>query len=819
MADGRVFLQRETVDVALKSIINHPLMIIAAPMGYGKTSAVRQFLENNQLKYMWLTLNEASSDHGYFWNSLTDKIAEKNPQLGDALQGMGFPSDNIQAARIIDFLMLSAREDDIIMVLDDYHIAADEELDHLLEVIVQSCIPKLHLLVISRQLPVVNLTALLVKNLVVYIDASYFRFSNQDVAKYFFLLGFPLTREEVGLVQKLAGGWVSALYLIYRGLKSGMKLSNITIAQELLKTAIYEQYDGKTQRVLYALSVLGEFTTALADYAIEIDGLTAIMRKLCQENAFIQTDNRTGVYSIHSVLSNFLRAEAPPADIDSKEICRLAGRWYLEHNKRMEAFRYLFRGEDYDRLLTEMERPYLYISAGDRPMLLNYFDNIPYQHKESHPIACLKFIMLFVITGNTKKGAQLLSQFEKDLAKKEISPARKREIEAEIHVVKNFLSFNNLEVMLGHVEVALELLSGGVSVISSIKGPFSFGSPHFSYLYYREPGTYKKTVDFPIEKYAVLSNGCGLGAAALSQAEYALETGNLAVVEGYAKKAVYMAKTKKQSSLVVCASLTLSRLYLLQDRYSEAELILKQLAEDVSCNVENILLNTYDLCLGYFYACSGEYERIPHWISDGDMSVNRLLMQGTVFSYVVYGKALILSENWLRAEALCETFIQHFNIFHNQLGHIHNYIHLAIAVYKQGDAEKAGQWLKCALEIGQADNIILPFAENGVNLLPLLLNFISDNDLSNSYLLRIIDLCRKYTEAIDNLTNYKTPLSLRETEVLSLMARGMSRAEIANQIFISPGTVRTHIQNIYKKLGVNKKSTALQKATEMKIIP
>jgi ATP/maltotriose-dependent transcriptional regulator MalT len=66
--------------------------------------------------------------------------------------------------------------------------------------------------------------------------------------------------------------------------------------------------------------------------------------------------------------------------------------------------------------------------------------------------------------------------------------------------------------------------------------------------------------------------------------------------------------------------------------------------------------------------------------------------------------------------------------------------------------------------------------------------------------------------------NPKTPLSIRETEVLSLFAKGQSCTGIAETLCISRHTVRTHIRNIYEKLDVNKKAKAIEIAFAEKFI-
>ncbi|MCG8387701.1 MAG: response regulator transcription factor [Cytophagales bacterium] len=66
--------------------------------------------------------------------------------------------------------------------------------------------------------------------------------------------------------------------------------------------------------------------------------------------------------------------------------------------------------------------------------------------------------------------------------------------------------------------------------------------------------------------------------------------------------------------------------------------------------------------------------------------------------------------------------------------------------------------------------------------------------------------------------NPNSPLSSRETQVLELLSKGKSYSMIAQELFITKETAKSHIKNIYSKLQVNSKSEAIAKATKEKLI-
>ena len=62
-------------------------------------------------------------------------------------------------------------------------------------------------------------------------------------------------------------------------------------------------------------------------------------------------------------------------------------------------------------------------------------------------------------------------------------------------------------------------------------------------------------------------------------------------------------------------------------------------------------------------------------------------------------------------------------------------------------------------------------------------------------------------------------ISKREYEVLELIAQGLSNQEIAEKLFVSTSTVKTHVSNVLAKLDARRRTQAIQRAKELNIIP
>ena len=138
-------------------------------------------------------------------------------------------------------------------------------------------------------------------------------------------------------------------------------------------------------------------------------------------------------------------------------------------------------------------------------------------------------------------------------------------------------------------------------------------------------------------------------------------------------------------------------------------------------------------------------------------------------------------------------------------------------------SEEALAFLSEALTLGEPEGFIRTFVDEGKLLKPLLHKALAEG-VTPEYtakLLGIIEAEDRIRQAYRGTDNSHVPsgiLSDRELEILRLVAAGLSNGQIADRLFISPGTAKRHVHNIFEKLKAEDRLHAVNRARELKLI-
>jgi LuxR family transcriptional regulator, maltose regulon positive regulatory protein len=152
----------------------------------------------------------------------------------------------------------------------------------------------------------------------------------------------------------------------------------------------------------------------------------------------------------------------------------------------------------------------------------------------------------------------------------------------------------------------------------------------------------------------------------------------------------------------------------------------------------------------------------------------------------------------------------------------------AMAMQAKGEKESAASTLARALILAEPEGYVRTFVDEGPPMTKLLSGLLEDNQRGRLDSLRRVPAhyLRKLLAALERdatgtarpATGLPEALSERELEVLQLIASGKSNRRIASELFISVGTVKTHINHLYRKLDAHSRTQALARARELGLV-
>jgi LuxR family maltose regulon positive regulatory protein len=151
----------------------------------------------------------------------------------------------------------------------------------------------------------------------------------------------------------------------------------------------------------------------------------------------------------------------------------------------------------------------------------------------------------------------------------------------------------------------------------------------------------------------------------------------------------------------------------------------------------------------------------------------------------------------------------------------------ALALWSGHDKERAVNILARALALAEPEGYVRTVVDEGVAMVDLISATLearqrgrhqTASSVSSSYLAKLLAALAQEVAAPAAGERLPEPLSEREMEVLALIAAGESNQEIAAKLFVSTSTVKTHVNNLFRKLQARSRTQAVARATEMNLL-
>lgn len=230
------------------------------------------------------------------------------------------------------------------------------------------------------------------------------------------------------------------------------------------------------------------------------------------------------------------------------------------------------------------------------------------------------------------------------------------------------------------------------------------------------------------------------------------------------------------------------------------------------------------ICLYHCY--EGDYEYIEDWLTNVAPNENDEIFMMDMYSYFVKMRCYLQTGKYMMTLLLSRKLTQYLQKGFRPHDVCECYILSAMACLKAGDKENAYIELDKALEIGSKLGYVRVFGDEGQIMLDLLSIYnlkVSKKEALNvydsSWIKRIkgvaLEISNRYPDYLKSESELYGKLSKSEQQVLHMMAQGFKNDEIAFQLNVKTVTVKFHITNIFKKLMVQNRQQAINRAREI----
>ncbi|MGG5330214.1 LuxR C-terminal-related transcriptional regulator [Enterococcus sp. AZ163] len=833
-------IPRKQLVKKIQTGFNKKVTVLEAGAGHGKTLALRQSVEAlpNQ-KWCWLNLAEDSNQLTLFWSyvleSLSDFLGNEKEVAFDNFQ-RSLQEGNLTSFGV--FLLEILPKQDIYLVLDDFHHIIDTKLVASIDSFVAAMPDYLHLLLVTRYKPAIYLGQLLIEDELQYIQEADFLITPTEAKSVMLEVGYGNLSTEIQdqLISK-AQGWLGGLQLLLLSgdfsPTVGADTSEKKIVFDYLAKEILDKLPKIEQNYLIHTSYYPFVFPELSCKLFPEINYEEMLEKLQKQHLMInRLENKEASYVYHPLLRDvlieaFIKQEAAEIVIQKKQAAEV----FLQQSYFDEGLSLLFEVEDYQQIMTLLL---------ERPQNLRtsfYIQQVPDDAAVANIDFAFQKIFYYYTILNYEKLEQLICALEAAF------PALQ-----EAHV------FNGLLALLGVEFIEVEDIRLSPVFLHSL--PLNDVSKAFLFLqnalffYYKNE--FQEAILFVEESLSLNRKGknpfinyfCETFLAQIYEEIGDFQQGLVLLERTYAKIEHMSADARVMRNYHLSFNLTIAGIYLKKMELTSAEKALQEIAQQQHPHIRASYLYNY----AELHYLKGEEEEALAAVQQLELTdyYQNLRIKAGLFRYMLKSHQLSIGKQ----EQYLEDYAQM-----NQLS-ISNRLFYGMLLLARNERAKALKMVDQVLEISRRERIY--FRIIGADLLKIdillqmenceerifqdlyheAIHYGKENKILCEFFLYKKELmilfnrlgnriCENFEpdellfhEKINRLIcpEEKTFLSKRELEVLRELTKGLTNKEISAQLFISMATTKTHILNIYRKLGVSSRVMAVEKARHLKLL-
>jgi LuxR family maltose regulon positive regulatory protein len=857
------------------------LALVSAPAGFGKTTLVAEWaaslasvwewLRAAERPCAWLSLDEGDNDPARFLTYLVAALQGVDSNIGRSAQAMLQTPQPASPEAILTSLIndISATPNPFVLVLDDYHLIRTLPIHQQLTFLLEHQPSQMHLVIASREDPPLPLPRLRARAQMVELRQADLTFTAEETAAFLRqTMGLELSRGDVAALQRRIEGWVAGLQLVGLSLRGrddvekliGSFTGSHRYVLDYLIEEVFESQTDEVQDFLLKTSILDRFTASLCDaVCFGVTGTAAgprssreVLLALDQANLFVvPLDESRRWYRFHRLFADLLRQQLRRSEMGAlvPELHRRASRWYDAEGFPSDAVKHALAASDWGRaaaLILEVEDEML--KRGEVVTLLGWLRALPDETLRSHPQLYLSYGWALILTGQLDAAGSTLAEAER-VAQGQAGGDGPEAFLGNIVSAQAFMAR-----VRGNDVRTIELSQRALSLLppddpeSRCILAVNLGMAHWSQGHLTEAGQALMEAEQAAQRsgnhYARLTALAFLGVVHAAK-------GRLHEGAEWLREAIRAGRGSPPTAL---AYDTLSALlYEWNDLDGAAEHLEQGIELGARSGNVEIQIGGYRhlarlrQAQGDPSAALDALQQAHHLAREKDVSplmrarnaachVRIALAQGDLATAILWAEhvavdadgsafypllgltlaRLLLAQNEKAAAAQqLEAWYEAAVRAGWQFGVIEVRALQALAA---PTADQALTFLADALALAEPEGYVRTFVDKGEPIAKLLRQAAA-RGTEPAYARRLLGgFSRPPAPSRPTEQRLTEPLSERELDVLQILAKHKTNQEIAQTLVISVNTVKTHLKNIYGKLGVHNRQEAVAEARELNLL-
>jgi LuxR family maltose regulon positive regulatory protein len=814
------------------------LTLVSAQAGYGKTTALSEWVRRSDSQVAWVSLDKYDNDWVQFWSYVKASIQKSIHSFGSTVEPLlvNGPSKIVEPAIVALLNELNNLTSELVIVLDDFHVIETPTIHQSIVYLLEHLPPHVHLYIASRTDLTIPTTRLLAKGELRRIIMQDLRFQLDEGFEFFRdTTDLLLTNVQMTELFDQTEGWISGLQLAAISLKSSNNIT-VTIQQfkgqqhhiaDYLLEEVFHQLPDSIRTFLVETSILNWMNHSLCQAVTGQLNSQEQLERLMHMNLFITPlDDLKNWYRYHQLLSDFLQQILFKTDPDKwLQVHIRAAKWLELHGYDEEAVEHYLEGKQYEDAVRLMEKNLHKLVQFKSVVLIKWVSVLPENSFAEKPM--LELFYIAVLLG--------VEEWEAAFKRVELAEPRFQALQGKMKDTEWNQVMGNLYFFFSITAYLQKDLDRTSAYFERVEQYVPEGS------FFQTMGRNRSQGNNVFDDHLAIINDLHaaevfllkwitawqdkqeypfIGYLYASYSKLLYEWNRLDEAEFYSSHVFARKDMEPFARILIPNYFSASRVQQAKGNSNQASEILVQLKEQIKSPDYSSFMFRVEVEQACLSLQQGSLQEALDWMNNSELAHTDEITLNQVEEYLALAKVLVACERTDEAFYLLERLNRLLTKEERLRDRIRVIIVQTMAFQLVGQMESAHLYLETALQLAEPEGYIRSFIDEGPKMGELLATYskvqkdspFTKPKVSLAYVTQLLQILNGTSEEKQSL---KEILTEQEMKVLHLIGSGLSNKEIALSLFVTGDTVKFHIKNVYRKLGVNNRVQALQYAQEI----